>query len=101
MGVMRKGGPPNRTAAWLLAGAMGLASAHLSAQGPATPVSEPPSPISAEDLSRVRKALETPSTLNLDENRLRYYVRVLARKASIMDLMAGYDFRNGPTKRGN
>jgi len=101
MGVMSKGGLPVRTAACVLAGAIGLGPAHLSAQTPAKPASESSSPITAEDLNRVRKALETPSTLNLDENRLRYYVRILARKASIMDLMSGYDFRNGPTRRGN
>lgn len=101
MVVMSKCGMSIRTAVWLLAGTLGLGSARLSAQTPTTPPSEASSPITAEDINRVRKALETPPTLNLDENRLRYYVRILARKASLMDLVEGYDFRGGPTRRGN
>jgi len=101
MVVMSKRSTPIRTVAWLLAATLGVGSARLSAQTPATPSSEPSSPITADDINRVRKALETPPTLNLDESRLRYYVRILARKASVMDLMTGYDWTSGPTRRGN
>lgn len=101
MVVMSQRGVWIQPAAWLLVGGLALVPARLSAQAPPPPTPEPPSAITAEDVNRVRKALETPSTLDLDENRLRYYVRILARKATLMDLIAGYDFSGGPTRRGN
>lgn len=100
---MRSRGVPRRAAAFVLAGALALGSVHLTAQG--TPTPAPPgatgSAVSEADLSRIRKALQTPATLNLDENQLRYYVRILAQRPNFLDFMKGYDFKNGPTRRGN
>jgi hypothetical protein len=93
-----------RIGVWLLAALVVGAPARMaaaqgtSASGGRAGASDTVSPA---DLARIRKALETSPTLNLDENRLRYYVRILARQPNFMDFMKGYDFKNGPTRRGN
>ncbi len=101
MVVMRIRGVPMRTTAFLLTGVLALGSARLAAaQGGSKPADNIPA-VSEADLGRIRKALETAPTLNLDENQLRYYVRILAQRPDFLDFMKGYDFKNGPTRRGN
>jgi len=93
-----------RTTAWLLTAVLALGATPLaSAQARPTPAAQTDggSPVSEADLNRIRKALDTAPTLNLDENQLRYYVRILARRPTFTDFMKDYDFKNGPTRRGN
>lgn len=103
MGVMV--GPRDHVAAFVLAGAVLLGSAGGAlAQTTAKPAAAPdPSAaaISGEDLSRIRKALETTPTVALGRDQLRYYVRIVAQRPDFLSFMNGYDFRNGPTRRGN
>jgi hypothetical protein len=102
--VMRTRGLSFRTTAWLLAGALTFGSAHLAAaQASPRPATSPEtgSPVSQADLARIRKALQTAPTLNLGENQLRYYVRILGQRQDFLEFMKGYDFKNGPTRRGN
>jgi hypothetical protein len=102
MVVMSSRGFPMRTTAFLLTGALALGSVRLAAaQGSPTPAADNGSAVSEADLGRIRKALETAPTLNLDDNQLRYYVRILAQRPDFLDFMKGYDFKNGPTRGGN
>lgn len=104
MFVMHTRGLAIRTTALLLAGVIVLGSARAAAAQaaprPATPA-DTGSAVSDADLARIRKALQTAPTLNLGENQLRYYVRILAKQPNFLEFMKGYDFKNGPTRRGN
>jgi hypothetical protein len=58
-------------------------------------------PMTTADLARIRQALSTSPSLNLDKEQLRYYVRILAKQPNFADFTKGYDFINGPTRGGN
>jgi hypothetical protein len=105
-----------RLIAWLLGALLAsvptLANAAPQAQSPppeaapASPAAQPAAagtdtPITAADLERIQKALATSPSIDLDQERLRYYVRVLARQPTFAEFAKGYDFKNGPTRRGN
>lgn len=105
-----------RLIAWLLAaqlvGVPGLATATAQTQAPSPEAAQPnaaaqpaaagtDTPITAADLARIQKALATSPSINLDQDRLRYYVRVLAHQPTFAEFAKGYDFMNGPTRRGN
>jgi hypothetical protein len=91
----------------LMTGAPGLASAQVAPGSDAAAVvagqTTPDSggPVTAADLDRIRKALSTSPALNLDQNQLRYYVRILVGYQTFAELTKGYDFINGPTRGGN
>jgi hypothetical protein len=65
----------------------------------ATPATPPPT-VTMADLTRIKRALDSSPTLKLD-GQLRYYVKILAKQTDFRDFMNGYDFINGPTRRGN
>lgn len=103
---MRMAGHGIRRLAWLLAATLGLGPAVARAQTPTTATDAAGSgqtaqAISAADLERIRQAVDTTPTINLGQDRLRYYVRILARQTTFTDFLKGYDFVNGPTRRGN
>jgi hypothetical protein len=66
----------------------------------ATPATPPPT-VTMADLTRIKRALDSSPTLKLDDSQLRYYVKILAKQTDFRDFMNGYDFINGPTRRGN
>jgi hypothetical protein len=64
--------------------------------------SDPPvAPLSERQLNRIRQSLNQPSGLRLDERQLRFYLEIIARRPTFAEYVRGYDFINGPTKRGN
>jgi hypothetical protein len=96
-----------------------LLAAPLSAQTPA-PSTPPPStsappPASTDqpgqpaatpvippgELSRIKRALSRPPVLVLDDEGFRFYVEIVAKQPTFAEYSKGYDFLNGPTKRGN
>ena len=100
--VLSTRGFPGRTTVVLLAAVLAFGSARLAgAQSASGTASDAGTAISEADLGRIRKALETSPTLKLDDNQLRYYVRILAQRPDFLDFMKGYDFKNGPTRGGN
>jgi hypothetical protein len=111
MNSMRASPPRVRHLAWGLAALLvappALAGQATDPVSPARPDSSVASSsgsdiaITAADLDRVRKALESSPTLNLGQDKLRYYVRILAKQQTFADFLQGYDFKNGPTRRGN
>jgi hypothetical protein len=79
------------------------AAASGQAESPAiqgTPATPAPT-VTMADLTRIKRALDASPTLKLDDNQLRYYVKILAKQTDFRDFMNGYDFINGPTRRGN
>jgi hypothetical protein len=91
------------------------ASAAAQGQGAAASGQPPPSQtesatsrattatpiVTMADLTRIKHALDASPTIKLDDNQLRYYVKILAKQTDFRDFMNGYDFINGPTRRGN
>jgi hypothetical protein len=65
-----------------------------------TPTTPAPT-VTMADLTRIKRALDASPTLKLDDSQLRYYVKILAKQTDFRDFMNGYDFVNGPTRRGN
>src|SRR6187401_3441201 len=98
MTVRMRGG---RIVTWAIVAVLGTGSVGLRAQAPPVPL--PPeadsAPITASQLNRIRKALDNSPPVNLDEDQLRYYVRILASQPNFSEYLRGYDFRNGPTRR--
>jgi hypothetical protein len=76
--------------------------ARLDAQT-GTPVRSPtPSAAPAqspEDLDKIKSALEKTPTLILDEQQLRFYVRVYAKQPRFADFIGAFDLKNGPVPR--
>jgi len=72
-------------------------------QPPQTQKTEPTAtdPQQQQDLSRIRKGLSVEPIIRLDEERLRYYLQILAKQPKFEDFVKGYDLMNGPTRRGN
>ncbi len=58
-------------------------------------------PVTSAQLDRIKKALGDEPALRLDDDQLRFYVEILAKKPSFAEFIKGYDFKNGPTRRGN
>ena len=77
----------------------------LARQGESPPPTTPTTPtptVPPADLERVRKALDKPSTLDLNEERLRFYASVTEKiPMTFAEYAKGYDLWNGPTKGGN
>lgn len=85
--------------------AAGPAQAEAQRNPPASPPASAQVPstayISPTQFNRIKKALSTSPSVNFDEDRLRFYVQILAKQPNFMEFIKGYDFKNGPTKRGN
>lgn len=93
-----------RITTWVLAAVLLSAPVRTWAQAApagATAAADAGGPITQADLDRIREALATSPTLKLDPNQLRYYVRIVARYQTFSEFSKGYDFINGPTRRGN
>lgn len=58
-------------------------------------------PITPGDLARIRRALDVEPAVRIDDEQLRFYIQILARQPSFAEFVKGYDFKNGPTRRGN
>jgi hypothetical protein len=58
-------------------------------------------PITPGDLARIRRALDVEPAVKIDDEQLRFYIQILAKQPSFAEFAKGYDFRNGPTRRGN
>jgi len=83
-----------------------LAQSSASAQAPSpgagnatTP--QPPPTVTPQQMDRIRRSLNQPAGLNLDDRQLRFYLEIVARQPTFAEYTKGYDFVNGPTKRGN
>lgn len=94
------------------AGLLCLVPARVSGlpQAPAAPVPQaaapatqevPDAPVTARQLASIQRSLNQPSTLKLDERQIRFYLEIIARQPTFAEYAKGYDFINGPTKRGN
>nr|PZN88283.1 MAG: hypothetical protein DIU54_02705 [Acidobacteriota bacterium] len=58
-------------------------------------------PVTPGDLARIRRALDGPPALRIDDADLRFYVQVLATQPTFAEYVKGYNFLEGPTRRGN
>lgn len=58
-------------------------------------------PITPGDLARIRRALDVEPAVRIDDEQLRFYIQILAKQPSFAEFVKGYDFVNGPTRRGN
>ena len=68
--------------------------------GQATETS-PTVPVASTDLARIRRALDSEPAVKIDGDQLRFYMQIIARPLTFADFTKGYDFVNGPTRRGN
>ena len=57
--------------------------------------------IPPRELSRIKRALSQTPFIVLDEEGLRFYVEIVAKRPTFAEYAKGYDFVNGPTRRGN
>ena len=74
-----------------------VAQEPQSAPPAQTPVTSPNTP---ENLDRIKRLIDRPPALKIDENRLRFYVEVLARFPTFEAYVKGQDLTKGPTKGG-
>jgi hypothetical protein len=51
------------------------------------------------ELARIKEALKAPPALNLDSERLRFYLEIYARQPTFDQFMGSYDLLHGPVKR--
>ena len=97
-------GHRTRLGAILLAIAAGVTPVAAQTAGtptaPATGAAVDP-PITDSDFARIRRAVSAAPAVNLDERQIAFYVEILAKQPRFADFAKGYDFMNGPTKRGN
>ena len=73
-----------------------LAQAQQSAPPP-PPAASPNTP---ENLDRIKRLIDRPPAVKIEENRLRFYVEVLARFPTFEEYVKGQDLTKGPTKGG-
>ncbi len=71
-----------------------------AASQPATPPATTPT-IPPGELNRIRRALSRDRVLVLDDEGFRFYVEIVAKQPTFAEYSKGYDFLNGPTRRGN
>lgn len=79
-------------------------AAPLGAQAPDTPpapAAVPAVPLTSNDLTRIRRALDMDPAVRIDDEQLRFYMQVLAKQPSFAEFAKGYDFKYGPTRGGN
>jgi hypothetical protein len=79
------------------------ATAFAQAEPPAPPPAQAPEtvPLTPAQVDRIQRALNQPQNLKLDEQQLRFYLEIVARRPTFAEYARGYDFVNGPTRRGN
>jgi len=58
-------------------------------------------PITAGDLARIRRALDSEPAVRIDDDQLRFYMQILVKRPTFAEFAKGYDFRHGPTRGGN
>lgn len=85
--------PPPATAA--------PAAATPGTASPADPRSTPPADDQSHQLDRVRAALSHKPRLDLDANRLRFYVEIAKKRPTFSEFAKDYDFVNGATRGGD
>lgn len=73
-------------------------SAPASASGDAPSAALAASPAL---IQRIQRSLTQTSGVRLDEQQLRFYLEIVAKRPSFAEFARGYDFVNGPAKRGN
>ena len=71
-----------------------------TSQSPATTPAQIPAFPTQEELERVKQGLARPE-FKIDDSKLRFYVEVVGKFPTWVDIAKGYDLLNGPTKRGN
>jgi hypothetical protein len=85
-------------------------TASASVQRPVPAASSPPraDPPAAsrgvepsQDVDRVRAALSRKPTMNLDADRLRFYVEIATKRPTFSEFAKDYDFVNGAAKGGD
>jgi hypothetical protein len=96
----------NTIRAALIASCLVPASAFAQAAQDASPVGDSPqTPVTVtappRQFERIQRALSQPSSLKLDEQQLRFYLEIVARRPTFAEYAKGYDFLHGPTKGGN
>jgi hypothetical protein len=67
----------------------------------ADPSSTRPAAGPSQDVDRVRAALLRKPTMNLDANRLRFYVEIATKRPTFSEFAKDYDFVNGAAKGGD
>ena len=102
----------------LLAGWLAVAPGAAQAQSPAVPVQTPTAPeeptaapaaadpaqaplVPERELERIKRALSRSPVVKVDDEGFRFYVEIVARQPTFAEYAKGYDFMNGPTRRGN
>lgn len=58
-------------------------------------------PVTSTDLAKIRRALDTEPAVRIDGDYVRFYVQIVAKPLTFAEFAKGYDFVNGPTRRGN
>lgn len=58
-------------------------------------------PITDADLARIRRSLDMDPAVRIADDQLRFYMQILARQPTFAEFAKGYDFKYGPTRRGN
>lgn len=66
----------------------------------ATTTTQIPAFPTPEELERIKQGLARPE-FKIDDSKLRFYVEVVGKFPTWVDIAKGYDLLNGPTKRGN
>jgi hypothetical protein len=51
------------------------------------------------ELSHIKQALKEPPAINLDSERLRFYLEIYARQPTFEEFVGSYDLLHGPVKR--
>jgi hypothetical protein len=102
--------------AWLglisTAALAGQSSAPAAPPATGQPEPTPPAPASSQtqkplvsdrELDRIKRVLTNSKSpiLKLDDLGFRYYVEIVAKQPTFAEYAKGYDFVNGPTRRGN
>ena len=82
----------------LRAGAPLLAQEQQTAPPPPPPATSPNTP---ENLERIKRSINRPPALKIEENRLRFYVEVLAKFPTFEEYVKGQDLTKGPVRGGS
>jgi hypothetical protein len=86
--------------AWVLMPCVAFAQSPSVAPSAATETPTLPPPTPAQ-VARMKRVLDQPQGLKLDERQLRFYLEIVQRLPTFAEYSRGYDFINGPTTGGN
>lgn len=78
----------------LLSGAPALASQTASTP----PAQTGASSAESRDLDKIKNALSAPPALKLDDDKLRFYIQIIARQPRFEDFIGTYDLKYGPVR---